>query len=278
MAGSPERVTRDSLRRQILVNALTKPVNVATLAALVVAGILLDLVVIAVPIAIVAYVALCAITFFDGDEAARIGRREYARLHAPRAVLDPATLDPRVSRPIVEAQATAQAIRAAIAAAEHPFADVSADVDALVEAMETSARRAQLIATTLRDLGAAGQTPRDLDDRIGALTTGARANDPDVRALVADLTAQRESTLRLVEKLDRFDVSMQRICAALGLMRTRLVEMSASEEEAAQRELARQSRELRERTDLLAESMAEVFAADGDEERLDLPGSGPRSG
>ena len=46
--------------------------------------------------------------------------------------------------------------------------------------------------------------------------------------------------------------------------------MSASEEEAAQRELARQSRELRERTDLLAEAMAEVFA-DDDDQQVELP-------
>jgi hypothetical protein len=66
-------------------------------------------------------------------------------------------------------------------------------------------------------------------------------------------------------------VGMRRICASLGLLRTRLVEMSASEEEAAQRDLARQSRELRERTDLLAEAMAEVFA-DDDDQQVELPG------
>jgi hypothetical protein len=73
---------------------------------------------------------------------------------------------------------------------------------------------------------------------------------------------------------DRFDRHHprrhRRICASLGLLRTRLVEMSASEEEAAQRELARQSRELRERTDVLAEAMAEVFA-DDDDQQVDLP-------
>jgi hypothetical protein len=51
-----------------------------------------------------------------------------------------------------------------------------------------------------------------------------------------------------------------------GLLRTRLVEMSASEEEAAQREPARQSRKRRGRTDLLAEAMAEVFADDDDQQ------------
>lgn len=277
-AETPERITRESLRRQILVNALAKPINVATLSVLVVAGIVFDLVAIAVPIAVVAYLVLCAITFFDDDEAARIGQARHARLGRSRVELDPAMLDPIIAPAIAEAQATAQAIREAIAAAQLPFADVCDDVDALLEAMETSTRRAQLIATTLRDLDADGQAPRVLDERIHALSTGRRSGDADVLALVADLTAQRDSSLRLAEKLDRYDVSMQRICASLGLMRTRLVEMSATEEEAAQRELARQSRDLRERTDLLAESMAEVFASDGDEERLDLPGSGPQSG
>jgi chromosome segregation ATPase len=102
-----------------------------------------------------------------------------------------------------------------------------------------------------------------------------RADDADVRALVADLEAQREATQRLEERLERFEVGMQRICASLGLLRTRLVEMSASEEEAAQRELARQSRELRERTDLLAEAMAEVFAGD-DDQQVELPVAEPR--
>ena len=65
-------------------------------------------------------------------------------------------------------------------------------------------------------------------------------------------------------------IAARRSCASLGLLRTRLVEMSASEDEAAQRELARQSHELRERTDLLAEAMAEVFA-DDDDQHVELP-------
>src|SRR5919204_423726 len=153
---SNELVTRGAIARRMAVNAATKPLNVAVLGGLIVVGIVLDLVVVVGAIAIVAYLVLLALTFFDAD----------------------------------------------------------------------------------------------------------------VRALIADLEAQREATVRLQERLERFEVGMRRICASLGLLRTRLVEMSASEEEAAQRELARQSRELRERTDLLAESMAEVFAGDDDELRL----------
>lgn len=273
MARTPAPVTRAELQRKLAVNALAKPLNLIVLAALIVAGIVLDLVAIAIPIALISYLCLVAITFFDGDEAKRVGAEAYARSHEddPPA-LDPRTLNPAIARPVAEAQRTAAGIRDAIGAAEHAFTDVSADVDALVEAMETSARRAQLISSTLNDLAAGGQDPRSLERRLAELQP--RAGEPDVAALMADLTAQREATLRLADKLDRFQVGMERIVASLGLMRTRLVEMSASEEEAAQRELTRQSRELRERTDLLADSMAEVFAADG--EQLVGP-LGPRS-
>jgi hypothetical protein len=92
-----------------------------------------------------------------------------------------------------------------------------------------------------------------------AIARRSSSPEPDVQALVRDLQAQRASIVRLQDKLDRFQVGMERICASLGLMRTRVAEMSASEEEAAQRELSAQARELRERTDLLAQSMAEAF-------------------
>src|SRR6266508_4577843 len=219
---SSELVTRGALARKLAVNAATKPLNVAVLGGLVVAGIVLDLIVVVGAIAIVAYFVLVALTFFDSEEAERVGNELYA---APRPAgrdrapaLDVGTLEPRIAALVEQARDTAAGIHEAIEQADHPFDDVVADVD----------------------------------------------------ALVADLEAQRDATARLEERLQRFEVGMRRICASLGLLRTRLVEMSASEEEAAQRDLARQSRELRERTDLLAEAMAEVFA-DDDDQQVELP-------
>jgi chromosome segregation ATPase len=266
---SSELVTRGALARRLAVNAATKPLNVAVLGGLIVAGIVLDLVVVVGAIAIVAYLVLVALTFFDSEEAERVGNELYAgRRPAKAAELDVGTLEPRIAALVEQARATAAGIHEAIAQADHPFDDVSADVDALVSAMDTSARRAQLISTTLAGQARAGQDVAGLDRTIAGLRE--RTDDADVRALVADLEAQREATKRLEERLERFEVGMRRICASLGLLRTRLVEMSASEEEAAQRELARQSRELRERTDVLAEAMAEVFA-DDDDQQVDLP-------
>jgi hypothetical protein len=269
---SSELVTRGALARRLAVNAATKPLNVAVLGGLIAAGIVLNLVAIVGAIAIVAYLVLVALTFFDAEEAERIGNELYAGRRAGGregvAALDVGTLEPRIAALVQQARETAAGIRDAIAQADHPFDDVAADVDALVAAMDTSARRAQLISSTLVEQARAGQDVAGLERTIADLR--GRDDDADVRALVADLEAQRDATKRLADRLERFEVGMQRICASLGLLRTRLVEMSASEEEAAQRELARQSRDLRERTDLLAEAMAEVFADHG-EDQVELP-------
>jgi hypothetical protein len=265
---SSELVTRGALARRLAVNAATKPLNVAVLGGLVVVGIVLNLIVVVGAIAIVAYLVLVALTFFDAEEAERVGNELYAGGRDRAPALDVGTLEPRIAALVQQARETAAGIRDAIAQADHPFDDVAADVDALVAAMDTSARRAQLISSTLAGQARAGQDVAGLQRTIADLR--GRAEDADVRALVADLEAQRDATARLEDRLERFEVGMRRICASLGLLRTRLVEMSASEEEAAQRELARQSRELRERTDLLAEAMAEVFA-DDDEQHVELP-------
>src|SRR5512133_355442 len=265
---SDELVTRGALARKLAVNAATKPLNIAVLGGLIVAGIVLDLAFVVGAIAIVAYLVLVALTFFDAEEAERIGAEAYAGRRRPVAALDLGTLEPRIAALVSQARETAAGTREAIAQADHPFDDVASDVDALVAAMDTSARRAQLISSTLTEQERNGQDVGSLQRRIDDLRR--RAQDADVRALIGDLEAQREATVRLRDRLERFEVGMERICASLGLLRTRLVEMSASEEEAAQRELARQSRELRERTDLLAEAMAEVFA-DDDEDHVELP-------
>jgi hypothetical protein len=250
----PVPVTRSDLRRELAVNAAFKPLTIAAPAVVLIVGLLLHVLLVAAPVAAAVYIALFLQTLFDGDEAKKVGQAVYGRTGggSSRPALDAATLDPEIARPLRQARETAAAIRVAVQEADQPLDDVVADVDALVVAMETSARRAQLIATTLSGQDLAG-IERDIIRR-------GHDPDPEVKALVTDLIAQRDSIKRLRTKLDRFDVGMQRICASLGLLRTRVAEMSASEEEAAQRELGATARELRERTDLLAESMAETFA------------------
>jgi hypothetical protein len=134
---SSELVTRGALARRLALNAATKPLNVGVLAVLVVAGIALHLVILVGAIAIVAYLVLVALTFFDTEEAKRVADEVYGE-RRPAATLDVGALDPRIAAPVRQARDTAAAIRDAIAQAEHPFDDVVGDVDALVAAMDTS--------------------------------------------------------------------------------------------------------------------------------------------
>jgi chromosome segregation ATPase len=246
-------VTRADLGRQLAVNATFKPVNIAAPAVVVVVGLLLGVPVIGLAVAVLLYAVLWVQTFFDSTEAEKVGKATYGDSRPRAAALDASRLDPEIARPLEQARRTAASIRTAVQQADQPMDDVVADVDALVTAMETSAKRAQLIADTLNE----GQDLAALDRDIARRSTDL---DPDVRALVEDLRAQRASIVRLQDKLERFQVGMERICASLGLLRTSVAEMSASEEEAAQRELSTQARELRERTQLLAQSMEETFA------------------
>ncbi len=70
-------VTRDALKRQLAVNAATKPLNIAAPAAVIVVGLLLGVTAVALPVAIVAYIALFLQTFFDGGEAEKVGKAAY---------------------------------------------------------------------------------------------------------------------------------------------------------------------------------------------------------
>src|SRR5689334_21225160 len=155
-------VTRSQLQRQLAVNAATKPLNVAAPAAVLVAGLLLNVLVIAVPVALVAYVALVLQTIFDSDEAERVGRATYAQADK-RPRLDETQLSPEIRLPLRQARDHAAGIRAAVADSEVGLEGVVADVDALVSAMETSARRTQRIADTLADQARAGQDEHSLD-------------------------------------------------------------------------------------------------------------------
>ena len=93
---SEELVTRGALARRLAVNAATKPLNVAVLGTLVVVGIVLDLVLVVGAIAVVAYLVLVALTFFDAEEAERIGNELYGGRRPPKAAeLDVGTLEPR---------------------------------------------------------------------------------------------------------------------------------------------------------------------------------------
>ncbi len=174
---------------------------------------------------------------------------------------------PEIQSEIDKAHATQKAIDKSIAAADHPFEEIQEDVRMIVSAMETSAKRAQLIHDTLHDQTQSGHDERAIVAQIEKLRP--RFNDKDVRELVNDLEAQRASHVQLRESLERFKINMARLNASLGLMRTRLVEMSAAEEATVHRELTAQARDIRDRTERYTRVLLETSepASDDDLQR-----------
>jgi len=69
--------TRKDLTRVLVVNAMTKPVNVTIPAAVLTAGLLLAVPWL-IPVALVCWLALVVMTFFDEREAELAGRRARA--------------------------------------------------------------------------------------------------------------------------------------------------------------------------------------------------------
>ena len=250
-------LSRGQLNRLLIANALTKPwPNILLPALIAVAGVLLGLPAVVIPVAIVAWLAFAAITYFDEDEAAEVaGRARADRRPAiePAERVDPATLAPPIADHLGRVLDQERRIRQAIDRAQLPFEEVSREVDTFVRAAERAAARAQLlyeylvdedrarVASRLRELEAAG------------------GDDPSKRALSEALTAQLEGMDRAGAKLDGFYTEMERIAVELGNVRGQLLSVSATSEAAAQRELAADVRTLREEMGAVAAGMSEVI-------------------
>ena len=139
------------------------------------------------------------------------------RSRAPASLAQP-QYAPEIQSEIDKAHATQRAIDQAIAEADHPFEEIQEDVKMIVSAMETSAKRAQMIHDTLHDQSQAGHDERAIVAQIEKLKP--RFGDKEVRELVNDLEAQREAHVKLRESLERFSMNMARLNASLGLLRT----------------------------------------------------------
>ncbi|MDA0160720.1 hypothetical protein OM076_10625 [Solirubrobacter ginsenosidimutans] len=160
MRSTPPATRRD-LRRALVVNAATKPANVLVATSIALAGLVL-----AVPwlllVAIVCWLALVVQTFFDDDEATRVGER--ARLSAPRAPLRP--LSPEIAARLRAADAARTSIHRAVEESGLGLDDVALEVDALVLALQGHAARAQRIAEFRSD-----DAPDAVRERIRARLT-----------------------------------------------------------------------------------------------------------
>ena len=188
-----------------------------------------------------AIVAFLVSTGVQVDRATRSGGRSQPRRRNAAAV--------RARDPVRDRQGPRHpaAIDKSIAAADHPFEEIQEDVRMIVSAMETSAKRAQ---TDPRHAARpdAGR-PRRAGDR-GADREAQAALRREGRPRAGQRPRGPAGVARqLRESLERFKINMARLNASSGLMRTRLIEMSAAEEATVQRELTEQARDIRDRTE-----------------------------
>jgi hypothetical protein len=255
MAG--ELVTRETLRRQLLLNAARTPLGVGIAVLVVVAGIALD-----APwlfaVALLLYVGIAASKFFDGDEAERVGQLVYDRAR-PVARREPAerALPSGLSIELIEllqrARREERRILDAIAASELPFEPVSLEVEGLAGEMERIAVRAQAVSAFLR-----GHDVEELQTRLAALRTESQGDPAAVRARerAADAIEDQLRVGRALEsELERFRAEMEHIIASLGVVHGQLVRISVSSDPQHQDEVAREVRDLRGRLGALADGL-----------------------
>jgi hypothetical protein len=170
MARPPD--TREDLRRALVVNALTKPLNVLVPALVVVAGSVLGAGWLAA-VALLCWLALAAVTFFDEDEAARVGKRRRAAARPPSApaVAAAPPQTPAIAQRVEDAHAAADAIREAVRDAELPLGDVTEEVDALVGLIERQAARADRMQRYLAEHALPPSAPEAQLLALGRLRT-----------------------------------------------------------------------------------------------------------
>jgi hypothetical protein len=251
--------TRAELNRLLVVNALTKPFpNVVVPAAVAIAGIAFGLPVIGVLVAVAAWLALAATTYFDHDEAARVagrGRDERrAAVQQAQPKVELSALAPPVADHLRRVLAQEQRIRDAIEKADLPFAEVTAEVDGFVRVAQRTASRAQLLYEYLAD-----EDANRVRARLAEVRAQAEAGDTAKQPLVEALTTQLGALQRMADKLEDFYTEMERVAVELGNVRGQLLSVSAATDAEEQRNLASGVRDLREQMGAVAEGMSEVL-------------------
>lgn len=243
--------SRSEYNRALIVNALASPFNVAILAAMLIAGLLINAFAILAPVAVVVYGIAAARTYFDQDVARKVLERERAeqRKELERGRPDPEMLAPPIRQLVEAGHQREDRIRDAIERAELPYTEVSQEVDRFVRAMEVTAARAQLLYEALAET-----SPQLVEQRLREVR-----GDPAKADLAEALTRQQEVLLRMQGQLERFYTELERVLVELDTVRGNLVSVSASSEAANQQRLAADVRGLREEVGALAEGMSEAY-------------------
>jgi uncharacterized coiled-coil protein SlyX len=196
------------------------------------------------------------LTFMGGRDAAKA--EELAKSvagPAPDGALEPVP-EPTaegLSEPIAglvrEAHLRRTRIRRTIERADLPYDEVAEEVDGFVDAIDRTARRAQLLQEALTD-----SPPEKVAARLAEVR-----DDPESAGLAEALTTQLATLEKMQRQLKRFYSELERLLVELDTVRSQLISVSASTESEQQDELVEQVRDLRERMGAVAEGMAAAY-------------------
>lgn len=247
--------SRREFTRALVLNALLDPFNVGLLATMLAAGLVLGTLQFLAPVAALVYLGAAARTFFDEKAADKVLERERAKrrtaVESGRRQVNPKDLAPPIGRLIHSARMREARVAEAIQRSDLPYEEVGAEVDSFLEAMDSTAVRAQLLYEALSDT-----PPAEVEKRLAAVRRGGL---PETRELEAALDVQLSTLRRMEKQLNRFFTEMERIIVELDTVRGQVVSMSVSADRTAQQQLAADVRGLRERMGAVAEGMAEAY-------------------
>ena len=250
-------VTRRTLTRELVLNAASRPLNLAVPVGVAAAALLLHALWL-VPFAVAVYVAMGVATFFDGHEAERVGRATYGRSRATeRPRLETSTLAPPIALKVEQARVEEAKIRDAIGQAPVPRFDVTDEVARLMVGLDKLAERAQQIHAYLATQD--GPAVRERLHAFRAASTGDAAVDAANAEAAAALEEQLQVTSQLERHLARFDAQMEHAIASLSSIHGQIVRINATEEAAAQRDVAADVRTLRRDVNVTADTMSETY-------------------
>ncbi len=262
VAAAPSRsLSHRDFRRALVAHALFSPFSLALLGGTLLAGLLFGAFPVAVPVALLIYLAAATVIVFDQDVQQRILERERSKSpgtspeagpdSSPPAV-EGGSLSPRIAALLERAAGKQSRINDAIERAELPYAEVSEEVDHLIATLRQLAARAELLDEGLQDA-----PPEGIAARLEQLKAGrGPGNEALVEALRAQLAVQRQ----LEKQLDRFYDQMEQILVEFDTIRGQIVSLSASTDASNQRRLAERVHSLREEAGSVAEGMESAYA------------------
>jgi hypothetical protein len=221
-------------RRALAGRALADPFSLAAAGAVVLAGVVLGGLALALPLALVLYLAGAVRAYLDDDvrEAVR------AKVEPPRPPSPSRGLAEEIQLLLRHAAQTRLRVHEAIDDADLPYTEVAAEVDRLVATMHDAAARAQRLHEGLRDA-----PPEEVAARLARVTA---ENDPAKASLITALGDQLAVQRRMEAQLGHFYAEMDRMLIELDTVRGSLVNASVSTGRDNQAQVAGEVRELRD--------------------------------